>query len=148
MAKNKLDLLHKIESDKEEGLRKHFLQAQRYFQDNQQKLSGLNQFRLEYMQQLQQRAQSGLTSSTFRQYHAFINKIDEAIKQQAKVVGTARQVVEQRRRLWTQQQAKTKAIAKLIEKQQLLARQKQDKAEQKMLDEFATIQFFQRKQAV
>jgi flagellar FliJ protein len=100
------------------------------------------------MQQLHEKAQAGLTSSTFRQYHAFINKIDEAIKQQAKVVGTARQVVEQRRRLWTQQQAKTKAIAKLIEKQLLLARQKQDKAEQKMLDEFATIQFFQRQQAM
>jgi len=148
MANNKLDLLYKLESEKEETLRKTFLQAQRYFQDNQQKMNGLSQFRLEYMQQLHVKAQNGLTSNTFRQYHSFINKIEEAVSQQAKVVNTAKQVVEQRRKLWIQQQAKAKAIAKLIEKQQLAIKQKQDKAEQKMLDEFATIQFFQRRQVV
>ncbi|CCQ09726.1 Flagellar protein FliJ [Pseudoalteromonas luteoviolacea B = ATCC 29581] len=145
MAANKLTLLHKIESEKEEGLRKHFLQAQKHFNDNQQKLTGLNQFRLEYMQQLHSKAQQGLTSNTFRQFHSFINKIEDAIKQQARVVNTAKQVVEQRRKLWIQQQAKAKAISKLIEKQQLEIKIKQDKAEQKMLDEFATIQFFQRR---
>ncbi|MFC3031800.1 flagellar export protein FliJ [Pseudoalteromonas fenneropenaei] len=148
MANNKLDLLLKLESDKEEGLRRHFVQAEQHFRNNQQKLQGLSQFRLEYMQQLQEKAQHGLSSAAFRQYHSFINKIDEAIAQQGRVVSTARQVVDQRRNLWLKQQAKTKAIAKLIEKQALVAQQKMAKAEQKMLDEFATNQFFQRRMAV
>ena len=38
MAKNKLDLLLKLEKDKEESLRMNYLQAQQHFQANQQKL--------------------------------------------------------------------------------------------------------------
>ncbi|NOU50804.1 flagellar export protein FliJ [Pseudoalteromonas sp. JBTF-M23] len=145
MAGNKLDLLYKLEADKEESLRVNYMQAQHHLNDNQQKLSGLNDFRLEYSQQLHFKAQQGLSSSGFTQYHAFIKKIEEAIQQQARTVNTAKQVVEQRKRLWLAQQVKAKAIAKLIEKKQLEHQKRMDKAEQKMLDEFATNQFMRRR---
>ncbi|WP_125783324.1 flagellar export protein FliJ [Pseudoalteromonas rubra] len=147
MAKNKLDLLYKLESEKEEKLRLNFIQAEQNFHANQQKLKGLNDFRLEYSQQLHQKAQQGLSSAGFGQYHAFINKIEQAITQQASTVATAKRVVDQRRKLWLEQQVKAKAIAKLIEKKALEQQQKLAKAEQKMLDEFATNIFMRRKQA-
>jgi len=62
MAKNKFDLLLKLESDKEESLRMSYLQANQNLQANQQKLQGLNDFRLEYSQQLHLKGQSGLSS--------------------------------------------------------------------------------------
>ena len=95
MAKNKFDLLLKLESDKEESLRMSYLQANQNLQANQQKLQGLNDFRLEYSQQLHLKGQSGLSSAGFGQYHAFIAKIEEAIRQQASTVNTAKQVVSQ-----------------------------------------------------
>lgn len=144
MANNKLDLLYKLESDKEESLRLNYVQAQQNLTSNQQKLQGLNDFRLEYSQQLHTRAKQGLSCETIQQYNAFINKIEEAIKQQASTVNTAKQVVEQRRKLWLAQQAKTKAIAKLIEKKAYEKQQRENKAEQKMLDEFATNIFMRR----
>ncbi|MBE0456837.1 flagellar export protein FliJ [Pseudoalteromonas sp. KG3] len=144
MANNKLDLLLKIENDKEESLRMNFLQAQQNLQVNQQKLQGLNNFRLEYTQQLHLKGQSGLSSAGFSQYHAFIAKIEEAIRQQANTVSTAKQVVSQRQSLWLKQQIKAKAVAKLIEKQQLKANVLAQKNEQKMLDEFSANQFYQR----
>ncbi|MFU2508148.1 flagellar export protein FliJ [Pseudoalteromonas sp. ASV78] len=144
MANNKLDLLLKIENDKEESLRMNFLQAQQNLQVNQQKLQGLNNFRLEYTQQLHLKGQSGLSSTGFSQYHAFIAKIEEAIRQQANTVSTAKQVVSQRQSLWLKQQIKAKAVAKLIEKQQLKANVIAQKNEQKMLDEFSANQFYQR----
>ncbi|HEA15468.1 MAG: flagellar export protein FliJ [Pseudoalteromonas prydzensis] len=144
MANNKLDLLLKIENDKEESLRMNFLQAQQNLQVNQQKLQGLNNFRLEYTQQLHLKGQSGLSSAGFSQYHAFIAKIEEAIRQQANTVSTAKQVVSQRQSLWLKQQIKAKAVAKLIEKQQLKANVIAQKNEQKMLDEFSANQFYQR----
>lgn len=144
MTNNKLDLLLKIENDKEESLRMNFLQAQQNLQVNQQKLQGLNNFRLEYTQQLHLKGQSGLSSAGFSQYHAFIAKIEEAIRQQANTVSTAKQVVSQRQSLWLKQQVKAKAVAKLIEKQQLKANLMAQKYEQKMLDEFSANQFYQR----
>lgn len=148
MAKNKLDLLLKLEKDKEESLRMNYLQAQQHFQANQQKLQGLNDFRMEYTQQLHVKGQSGLSSAGFSQYHAFIAKIEEAIRQQASTVSTARQVVSQRQSLWLKQQIKAKAVAKLIEKQQQKANALILKNEQKMLDEFSSNQFFQKRQAL
>lgn len=148
MANNKLNLLLKMEKDKEESLRMHYLQAQQHFQSNQQKLQGLNNFRMEYTQQLHIKGQSGLSSAGFSQYHAFIAKIEEAIRQQASTVNTARQVVSQRQSLWLKQQVKAKAIEKLIEKQQQKATAIELKNEQRMLDEFSLNQFFQRRNAL
>ena len=148
MAKNKLDLLLKLENDKEENLRMSYLQANQNLQANQQKLQGLNNFRLEYSQQLHVKGKSGLSSAGFGQYHAFIAKIEEAIRQQASTVNTAKQVVTQRKALWLKQQVKAKAVAKLIEKQNLKAAALMAKSEQKMLDEFAANQFFQRRKSL
>ncbi|EGI73858.1 MULTISPECIES: flagellar export protein FliJ [Pseudoalteromonas] len=148
MAKNKLDLLLKIENDKEENLRMSYLQANQNLQANQQKLQGLNNFRLEYSQQLHLKGKSGLSSAGFGQYHAFIAKIEEAIRQQASTVNTAKQVVTQRKTLWLKQQIKAKAVAKLIENQKLKANALMAKNEQKMLDEFSANQFFQRRKAL
>ena len=140
MAKSKLDLLLKLESDKEESLRMDYLKAQQHLQSNQQKLQGLNNFRMEYSQQLHLKGRSGLSSAGFSQYHAFIAKIEEAIRQQASTVNTAKQVVTQRKALWLKQQVKAKAVAKLIEKQAEKQAMLVAKAEQKMLDEFASNQ--------
>ncbi|WP_024610560.1 flagellar export protein FliJ [Pseudoalteromonas sp. TB64] len=148
MAKNKLDLLLKIENEKEENLRMSYLQANQNLQANQQKLQGLNNFRLEYTQQLHVKGQSGLSSAGFSQYHAFIAKIEEAIRQQAGTVSTAKQVVIQRKAIWLKQQIKAKAVAKLIEKQKLKADVLVAKNEQKMLDEFSSNQFFQRRKSL
>ena len=148
MAKNKLDLLLKIENDKEENLRMSYLQANQNLQSNRQKLQGLNNFRLEYSQQLHLKGKSGLSSAGFGQYHAFIAKIEEAIRQQASTVNTAKQVVTQRKTLWLKQQIKAKAVAKLIENQKLKANALMAKNEQKMLDEFSANQFFQRRKAL
>lgn len=148
MAKNKLDLLLKIENDKEENLRMSYLQANQNLQANQQKLQGLNNFRLEYSQQLHLKGKSGLSSAGFGQYHAFIAKIEEAIRQQASTVNTAKQVVTQRKTLWLKQQIKAKAVAKLIENQKLKTNALMAKNEQKMLDEFSANQFFQRRKAL
>ncbi len=148
MAKNKLDLLLKLENDKEENMRMSYLQANQNLQANQQKLQGLNNFRLEYSQQLHVKGKSGLSSAGFGQYHAFIAKIEEAIRQQASTVNTAKQVVTQRKALWLKQQVKAKAVAKLIEKQNLKAAALMAKSEQKMLDEFSANQFFQRRKSL
>ena len=53
-----------------------------------------------------------MSCESIKQYNSFINKIEDAISQQATPVRTAKQVEEQRRKLWLAQQAKTKAIAK------------------------------------
>ena len=144
MNNDKLNLLLKLDSDKEEKLRINYVQAQQNFISNQNKLQGLNDFRLEYNQQLHNKAKLGISCENIKQFNAFISKIEDAIAQQASTVRTAKQVEEQRRKLWMAQQAKSKAISKLIEKKEREKQAKENKAEQKMLDEFATNMFMRR----
>ena len=142
MATKQFTLLLKLNQDQEEARRSEYLRAEQYLRDNQAKLTGLSEFRLDYMKQLNTRGQQGLSSNNFNQFHAFINKIEAAMTQQIDVINTAKQVVEQRKGIWLAQQQKTKAIAKLIEKQ-LQAKQE----EQKMLDEFSTNMFMRMKKS-
>ena len=63
------------------------------------------------------------------------------------MVETAHRVTEQRQSQWRQQRVRTEAVAKLIEKEKLKHQAKLAKAEQKMLDEFATNQFYARRRS-
>lgn len=141
----KLSLLYKLECDKEEKQRVDYMQAEQHWQSQQQKLDGLSQFRKEYFAQMTSKGQSGLSSAGFTHYHNFIAKIDQAIEQQSEAVNTAKRVAEQRQQHWQQQRIKAQAIEKLMQKQAQKLQAQRDRAEQKMLDEFATNQFFARK---
>ncbi|MBS3798812.1 flagellar export protein FliJ [Pseudoalteromonas sp. BDTF-M6] len=143
----KLSLLLKLESDKEERLRADFLSAQQHHRLQQQKLQGLTQFRGEYMSQLMNKAQAGLSSAGFSHYQNFIAKIEQAIAQQSHTVETADKVTQQRQQQWQQQRIRAEAVAKLIAKQEQQKQAVMAKAEQKMLDEFSTNQFFARRLA-
>ena len=143
----KLVVLHKLESDKEERLRADFLGAQQHHRLQQQKLQGLTQFRSEYMSQLMSKAQAGLSSAGFSHYQNFIAKIEQAIAQQSQTVETAKRVMQQRQQLWQQQRIRSEAVAKLIAKKEQQKQVAMAKAEQKMLDEFSTNQFFARRLA-
>lgn len=147
MATKQFTLLLKLNQDQEEARRSEYLRAEQYLRDNQAKLTGLSEFRLDYMKQLNTRGQQGLSSNNFNQFHAFINKIEAAMTQQIDVINTAKQVVEQRKDIWLAQQQKTKAIAKLIEKQLQAKQAKLQKEEQKMLDEFSTNLFMRMKKS-
>ncbi|ATC95509.1 flagellar export protein FliJ [Pseudoalteromonas tunicata] len=147
MASKQLGLVLKINKDQEEARRAEYLKAQQYLLESQTKLTGLSDFRLDYMKQLHERGKQGLGSDKFNQFQLFIAKIESAMVQQNQVINTAKQVVEQRKSLWLAQQTKTSAIAKLIEKQDVKIQQKLQKDEQKMLDEYSTNAFMRLKKA-
>ncbi len=145
MAIKQLELVHKIESDKEDKLRVDYVKAENYLRDNQEKLNGLSKFRFDYMKQLQEKGFSGLSGSNYGHFQAFIAKIESAMTQQVQTINTAKEVVIQRKDLWLKQQIKTKAIEKLLEKQKLVIHTKLLKNEQKLLDEH-TSNLFSRNQ--
>ena len=110
----------------------------------QQKYQGLADYRIEYVQQTQQRGQQGMESRNFNQYLNFIGKLDAALTQQQQYVQQAKTTSEQRLQQLLAMQKKRKALEILIERELTEQQRKADKQEQKMLDEIATQQFFRR----
>ena len=137
MSIAQLQMVAEWENQKEQKLLQTFQMAQQYVQENRKKLAGLEQYRLDYLRQAQNKAKQGMAATTYGQHQQFIGKLDKACEQQSKIVSNALLVADQRRMQWLQQQKKRKAVEMLLAKQQHTLYLRQEKQEQQMLDELA-----------
>ena len=144
MALEQLQLLVKVQQEKEDKLQAQYRAAQQNYQSMQQKYQGLADYRIEYVQQTQSRGQQGMASRQFNQYLNFIGKLDAALTAQQQYVQQAKASADQRLLQLLAMQKKRKALEILIERELAEVQRKADKQEQKMLDEIATQQFFRR----
>lgn len=144
MANKQLELLVKVQLEREEKLQANFVQALQYSRQAEQKYQGLADYRTEYIQQSQQQGSSGLQSRQYNQFVNFIAKLDQALEQQARQVSQAQAVMEQRRQQWLAMQKKRKAMEYLLEQQRQQALTKAARAEQRLQDEVAMQQFVRR----
>ena len=102
-----------------------------------QQQDALNQYRQIYHQQWTDRGLQGIKAQQNAQYHAFINKLEQAATQQYEGVLQIREALGQRREEWLAAQQRRKAVALLLDKQADRTRLQAQRQEQKMLDEFA-----------
>jgi flagellar FliJ protein len=144
MAQVQLQMVADWERQKEQKLVQDFQLAQQFYQDNKQKLAGLENYRLDYLREAQLRAKKGVGSVIFGQHQQFIGKLDKACEMQLQTVNQAVRVADQRRMQWLVQQRKRKAVEMLLDKQHKAKLKREDKQEQIMLDELS-LQKFMRK---
>lgn len=144
MALAQLQLLVKVQQEKEDKLHAQYRAALQNYQSMQQKYQGLADYRIEYVQQTQNRGQQGMAGRSFNQYLNFIGKLDAALAVQQQYVQQAKASADQRLLQLLEMQKKRKALEILIERELAEVQRKADKQEQKMLDEIATQQFFRR----
>ncbi|MNH21594.1 flagellar biosynthesis chaperone [compost metagenome] len=97
----------------------------------------LNQYRQIYHQQWTDRGLQGITPQQNSQYHAFISKLENAATQQYEGVLQVREALGLCRTQWLEAQQRRKAVELLLEKQAGRVRQKAQRQEQKMLDDYA-----------
>ncbi len=130
-------LVAEVEQRKERDCAKHYQQANAHLLANNQKLSGLENYRLEYLHSIRTKASQGIGAKSMNQHHQFVGQLDKACEQQIHVINQAVLVVAQRKRMWLAQQQKHKAIVHLIAKKNQQAIQIANKQEQKLFDEIA-----------
>ena len=130
-------LVASLEQKKERDCALHYQQANAHLQANQQKLSGLEQYRLDYMHSIRSKATLGIGAQSMNQYHQFVVQLDKACQQQVHVISQSVLVADQRKRQWLAQQQKYKAILHLVETKKRQAIKIQDQQEQKLFDEIA-----------
>ncbi|MFW8590229.1 flagellar export protein FliJ [Glaciecola sp. 2405UD65-10] len=137
---SKLSQLHmvaKVEHEREQKCAIAYQQANAHLQANQQKLSGLERYRLDYLHTIRLKAQQGVAALAMSQHHQFVGKLDKACEQQVQIINNAVLVVDQRKRQWLAQQQKRKAILHLIALKEKEIKIKEAKLEQKIFDELA-----------
>ena len=111
-------------------------------QDHEKKLTVLQDYRDDYAQRLQQTQMNGMTPMQYRNFQAFLAKLDNAIKGQAQFVELAQQRVERERATWQEAERKRMSYNALQSRADKEALQRENKRDQKMMDEHATRQAF------
>ena len=101
------------------------------------KLAMLQQYRDEYATRFHSAAQNGLTQGEWRNYQAFLERIDEAVSAQSQAVAQQVQRTASGQQNWQQQRMKLKAFDTLSERHYASENAREIKRDQKTQDEFA-----------
>lgn len=109
--------------------------------EGQRKLEMLQSYRDEYQQRFLQAAASGIGPDAWRNYSAFLAKIDEAIAAQRSLVEQSRQLTLQGQQVWIDHRNKVKAIDTLTQRQRSAALRAEARQEQRLSDEHAARRF-------
>jgi flagellar FliJ protein len=109
-------------------------------QDAKSRLELLNQYRDEYTQRFHASAQAGLTPQQWKNFQDFLGRLDEAIGQQQQVLTQSQKKTAAGQAHWQEQRVRLKAIDTLSVRHARLEEAKENKREQKLVDEFAARQ--------
>ena len=113
-------------------------QLNRQLQQHEEKLLLLFKYRDEYQERLRRAAAAGLDGAGMRNFHDFLNRLEQAILQQHALVVDARTHVENGRGDWQVKQIKSKAFDTLSQRFHVAARRSEATREQKTQDDFAS----------
>lgn len=130
-----LEPLIKLTQHQNESATRKLGQLNRQQQSAQQKLDTLMEYRKDYQNRLQEAARSGMDQTQLRNFQHFINKLDEAINQQRKVVEQSKISTQAGRSEFDTTQRKLKSFDTLQQRHFEAQRKIAEKSEQKALDE-------------
>lgn len=111
--------------------------AVRAVEEARQKLGLLDGYRDDYAQRFQNTMANGFTPMAYRNFQGFMDKLDQAIDGQQKLVRDAEWRVEQERSAWRESERKRISYDALATRAKTASDQKIAKREQKQTDEQA-----------
>jgi flagellar FliJ protein len=114
-----------------------YVEARRKWEQQQQRLQQLRNFRDEYQDQRTASGGTGMDAFRLRDYNAFIARIDVAIEQQLQTITKTEQEVQRLRQIWIEKRGHSKAIDKVVVRYQDDERRDEERKAQKQSDERA-----------
>jgi flagellar FliJ protein len=144
MAKNALKLVHEQREKQVMQALQAYQKAQRILFEQRQQIQNLQQYRQQYINQLQQKGAEGVSIAALSKYQQFIVQIDAGMAQHQSGLVKYEYDVQAHKKMWLESQVKCKAIAILLGKKVKQAQLAEDRKEQKLFDEFSIFQHFQK----
>jgi len=142
---NAIEFLLEQTKDKEDKAVMALGKARSELEDYYQQLKQIEQYRLDYCQQLVERGQSGLTASQYGHLNRFLTQLDETLSKQRDAEQHFKSQVEGCESHWMEVRKQRRSYELLIEKKQAEKQRLENKREQKLMDEFSTLSFNRRR---
>lgn len=113
--------------------------------DAESKLSILQKYRDDYAARFQEDLKTGMSPMDYRNFQLFIEKVDKAIAGQEDILKQMQERVEQARQYWQQCERKRLTYDTLIKRAKDAQIKRENKLDQKLMDEYATRMSFYKK---
>jgi flagellar FliJ protein len=141
-SQSQLDTLIELARIASDEAAKRLGVALRTTQENEDKLQMLQGYREDYAQRFETSMAAGMTPMAYRNFQAFLDKLDTAVKGQKEVSLQARQRSERERSNWQDSERKRMSYTTLSNRAQQQAQQVEAKRDQKLMDEHAARQAY------
>ncbi len=141
-SQSQLDTLIELARIASDEAAKRLGVALRTTQENEEKLQMLHGYREDYAQRFETSMAAGMTPMAYRNFQAFLDKLDTAVKGQKEVSLQARQRSERERSNWQDSERKRMSYTTLSNRAQQQAQQVEAKRDQKLMDEHAARQAY------
>lgn len=138
------DRLLELAQEQEKSCALRLAEATQATLRQQQQMTMLQQYRLDYLGQLGQRGQQGLGASAFSQLQHFLSRLDGLIVQQQYKISQHQQAEAERRQQWLDAHQRREALAWLVAQQAEKLRKARERREQRESDEWVTQQWARR----
>lgn len=132
-----IETLIELTTQQSEEAAKRLGQATRQSEQAQEKLDLLQQYRQEYVDQLQTQMSNGLSVAGHANFLRFIQGLDRAISQQDAAVLQSKYLVERERDSWREHERKRLSYGTLVQRAQQQALRQANRQDQKQTDERA-----------
>ena len=110
--------------------------SQRHLNEQLERLGELNAFRHNYARK--NLGQGGVSSAHLKDYQSFLERLDSAVKAQQQIVRDCELNVATHRQRWLVKRQKLESLERVLEKYRAADRTREDKLEQKLLDDLPT----------
>jgi len=110
-----------------------------------QQLKQIEQYRLDYCNQLVERGKGGLTASEYGHLNRFLTQLDETLTKQKSAEAHFKSQVDNCQEHWLDMRKQRRSYEWMVEKKASDKRRLQDQQEQRQMDEFSTLQFARKK---
>lgn len=105
--------------------------------EDDRKLALLQEYRGEYQARFMEAAQNGIGPDEWRNFSAFIGKLDEAIEQQERIVASAHGRTVAGQQAWLAERNRLKAFDTLSQRHDRAQQRKEARQDQRITDEHA-----------
>ncbi len=130
-----LEVLKALSQQRNDQATRQLGKANRRFQDEQSKLSLLENFRKDYQARYDAARQQGNSSDTLTNFRHFLDRLDEAVHQQRGVLEQVQQQVRHHQGYVCYTHRQVQSMAVLSDRHEIREQQTQLREEQKMNDE-------------
>lgn len=135
-----LETLIELATNQTDEAAKRLGRAIRACEDTEQKLALLLQYRDDYDARFKSGLANGISAAGYRNFQLFLDKLDTAIAGQQQIVNDAKRRILDERGAWQSCERKRMSFDTLVTRAEQAEQRKENKRDQKLMDEFATRQ--------